>query len=276
MNSLMCGSYRLSLGRPLVMGIVNLTPDSFSGDGRPGFAAIEHARQQLEAGADMLDIGAESSRPGADPVSLNEELARLKPVLAEVTGWGVPISIDTYKPEVMRFALHEGVSIINDIAALRQLGAMAAVAASDCAICLMHMQGEPRNMQASPHYQDVVEEVEGFLNNRVAACEAAGIARNRLMLDPGFGFGKTLEHNLELFRGMGRLHEINLPLLVGVSRKRMLGDLTGQAVEQRMAASVVAAVMAAEQGAQIIRVHDVAATKDGLAVWSALRNNARK
>ena len=258
------------------MGIVNLTPDSFSGDGRPGYAGIEHARQQLEAGADILDVGAESTRPGAEPTTLDEEIFRLKPVLEEVVRWGVPISVDTYKPEVMRFAVSAGASIINDIAALSQPGAIAAVVHSDCAICLMHMRGDPRNMQSSPHYEDVVKEVGDFLRDRVVACEEAGVARDRLIVDPGFGFGKTLEHNLELFHGMETLHEIGLPLLVGMSRKRMLGDLTGQAVGERKVASVTAAVMAAEQGAQIVRVHDVAATKDGLAVWSALRNNAKR
>jgi dihydropteroate synthase len=268
---LQCGTYTLSLDTPLVMGIVNLTPDSFSGDGCSTTAAIAHAQRQWEAGADILDMGAESSRPGADPVSLEEEIARLKPVLAEVVGWGVPISVDTYKPEVMRLAVGMGASIINDIAALRKPGAIEAVANTDCAICVMHMQGEPRNMQAAPHYKDVVGEVMSFLEERVSACEAAGISRKRLILDPGFGFGKTLEHNCELFRELVAFSSTNLPLLVGVSRKRMLGEITGRPVENRVVGSVVAAVMAAEQGAQILRVHDVAETRDALAVWAALR-----
>lgn len=253
------------------MGIVNLTPDSFSGDGRAAQAAIEHARYQVEAGADVLDLGAESSRPGADPVSLEEEISRLKPVLAEVVHWGIPISVDTYKPEVMALAADMGAALINDIAALRQPGAITAIASTECSVCLMHMQGVPRNMQLNPEYGDVLTEVGEFLEERVAACEAAGITRRRLLIDPGFGFGKTLEHNTVLFRQQHQLHSLKLPLLVGVSRKRMLGEITGRGLPtERVVASAVAAVLAAQQGAHILRVHDVAATCDALAVWQSL------
>lgn len=254
------------------MGIVNLTPDSFSGDGLAGQtrAALEHARAQWQAGADMLDLGAESTRPGAQPTSLDEELERLLPVLEGMQDWGVPVSIDTYKPPVMAAALAAGASMINDINGLRSPGALEAVAASDCGICLMHMQGESLHMQQAPVYGDVVAEVEGFLAQRLAVCEQAGIARDRLVLDPGFGFGKTLEHNLRLFAHLPRLAVADLPLLVGVSRKSMLGAITGRPVAERLAASLGAAVVAAAKGARIIRVHDVAATRDALAVWSAI------
>lgn len=270
-REMQCGGYTLNLKTPLVMGIVNVTPDSFSGDGCSAADAINHAREQLEAGADILDVGAESSRPGSEPVPLEEELTRLKPILSEVLRWGVPISVDTYKPQVMRWAADLGVAIINDIAALRLPGSMEAVSGHDCSICLMHMQGEPRNMQLDPQYQDVSTEVWDFLAQRVNACESAGIHRSRLILDPGFGFGKSLKHNCELFQSMNQRPLGYLPLLVGVSRKRMLGEITGSPIDERLLPSVVAAVMAAEQGARILRVHDVAATCEGLAVWSALR-----
>lgn len=272
MKILHCGSYPLSLARPLVMGIVNLTPDSFSGDGLAGHgaAALEHARAQLEAGADILDLGAESTKPGIAPTSLQEELDRLLPVLEVVSTWGVPVSVDTYKPQVMAAALAAGASMINDINGLRAPGAVAAVAGSDCAICLMHMQGEPRHMQESPVYGDVVAEVREFLAERVEACRQAGIAEERLVLDPGFGFGKTVAHNLGLFANLPRLVVDDLPLLVGVSRKSMLGAVTGRPVQERLAASLAAAVLAAARGARIIRVHDVAETRDALAIWSAI------
>lgn len=272
MTILRCGHFRLSLDRPLVMGIVNLTPDSFSGDGVVGDVdrAIGHARQQFEAGADILDIGAESSRPGAIPTSEGEELRRLLPVLKAVTGWGVPVSVDTYKPAVMRAALEAGATMINDITGMVQPEALAAVAGSNCAVCVMHMQGEPGTMQQTPHYRDVVAEVRFFLVAAVARCRQVGIADERLVLDPGFGFGKTLDHNLSLFRALTAAGVDNLPILVGVSRKSMLGAITGRPVEQREAASVAAALLAAQKGAKIIRVHDVAATRDALAVWSAI------
>lgn len=273
MSFLRCGAYRLSLERPLIMGIVNLTPDSFSGDGvgDDRAAAIAHAEAQRAAGADILDLGAESSRPGAAAVPADVEIARLLPVLHALRDWGVPLSVDTAKPEVMRAALDAGAAIINDIAALRAPGALAAVAASEAGICLMHMQGEPRTMQADPRYGDVVAEVRAFLAARLAACAAAGIARERLLVDPGFGFGKTVEHNYALLRELRRFDELGVPVLAGLSRKSMLGAVTGRPNgAARTHASVAAAVLAAERGAKIVRVHDVAATKDALAVLAAL------
>lgn len=272
MNNIRCGKYTLRADRPLVMGIVNLTPDSFSGDGMASDIerAVGHARQQLDAGADILDLGAESSRPGAIPTPLSEELDRLLPVLERIVDWGVPVSVDTYKPQVMKAALAAGADMINDIAGLRVPGALEAVAGSDCGLCLMHMLGEPLTMQAAPVYGDVVAEVGAFLTARVAACRAAGIANERIVLDPGFGFGKTLVHNLALFRALPKFAQDGCPVLVGVSRKSMLGAITGRPVEQRMPASITAAVLAAARGAAILRVHDVAETKDALAVWAAI------
>ena len=254
------------------MGIVNLTPDSFSGDGVGNDVshAIAHALAQVEAGADILDIGAESSRPGAPPVLASEELARLLPVLHVLRDAPVPVSVDTAKPEVMAAVLAQGAAMINDIAALQAPGAVAAVAAADAAVCLMHMQGEPRSMQASPVYGDVVAEVKAFLAARAAACVAAGIDKERIVLDPGFGFGKTLEHNLALLRQLADFRDLGFPVLAGMSRKSMLGAITGRPVEQRVAASVAAALLAVERGAAIVRVHDVAATRDALAVLQAL------
>jgi dihydropteroate synthase len=258
------------------MGIVNLTPDSFSGDGvgDDAHAAIAHAEVQRAAGADILDLGAESSRPGAAPVPADVEIARLLPVLRAVRDWGLPVSVDTMKPEVMRMAIGEGAVLINDITALQTPGALEAVAASDVGICLMHMQGEPRTMQAQPHYTDVVAEVRDFLAARIAACESAGIARERLLIDPGFGFGKTVEHNYTLLRELRRFDELGVPVLAGLSRKSMLGAVTGQPNGvARVHASVAAAVLAVERGARIVRVHDVAATKDALAVLAAMEGS---
>ncbi len=272
MTTLYCGTYRLALDRPRIMGIVNLTSDSFSGDGvgDDARAAIAQAEIQHKAGADILDLGAESSRPGAAPVPVELEVGRLLPVLRAVRDWGVPVSVDTTKPEVMRIAIAEGAALINDIAALQAPGALGAVAASGVGICLMHMQGEPRTMQASPHYDDVVVEVRDFLAARVAACEAAGIAKERLLVDPGFGFGKTVDHNYTLLRELRRFEELGVPVLAGLSRKSMLGAVTGQPNgAARLPASVAAAVLAVERGARIVRVHDVAATKDALAVLAA-------
>lgn len=255
------------------MGIVNLTSDSFSGDGvgSDARAAIAHAEAQRAAGADILDLGAESSRPGAAPVPVDEEIARLLPVLRAVRDWGLPVSVDSTKPEVMRMAIAEGAALINDIAALRTPGALEAVAGSEVGICLMHMQGEPRTMQANPWYEEVVEEVHAFLTARLIACQAAGIAKERLLVDPGFGFGKTVAHNYRLLRELRRFTELGVPVLVGLSRKSMLGAVTGQPNGvARMPASVAAAVLAVERGARIVRVHDVAATKDALAVWAAM------
>ncbi len=273
---LRCGKFALTLDRPLVMGIVNVTPDSFSGDGLASDTAraIDYARAQIAAGADLLDLGAESSRPGAVPTPLDEELRRLMPVLAALTGCGVPISVDTYKPEVMRAALAGGASMINDIYGLRMHGALAAVAASDCAVCLMHMQGEPLSMQSGPDYQDVVAEVRRFFCERVSVAQAAGIAQDRLVLDPGFGFGKSLAHNLQLLRGLSTVGVDGLPLLAGLSRKSMLGAMTGRPVGDRLSASLAAALLAVQGGARIVRVHDVAATRDVLAVWQAVAAGA--
>lgn len=272
MNEFHCGKYTLKLDRPLVMGIVNLTPDSFSGDGLGNDLerAVAHARRQMEAGADILDLGAESSRPGAVPTPLAEELDRLLPVLERIVGWGVPVSVDTYKPQVMLAALAAGAAMINDIAGLRDPEALAVAAESDCGLCLMHMLGEPLTMQAAPAYGDVVAEVEAFLVERVAACRAVGIAAERITVDPGFGFGKTLEHNLALFRALPMLADRGWPVLVGVSRKSMLGAITGRPAESRLPAGIAAAVLAAQRGAAILRVHDVAETVDALAVWSAI------
>jgi dihydropteroate synthase len=272
MNTLHCASYRLALDRPLVMGIVNLTPDSFSGDGLAGDVArgIAHARYQFDAGADILDIGAESTRPGAQPATEDEELARLLPVLEEVGRWGVPISVDTYKPGVMRAAIRAGAAMINDIGGMLDPAALEAVATSDCGVCVMHMQGQPGTMQQAPVYRDVVAEVDAFLAAAVERCRFAGIADQRIVVDPGFGFGKTLEHNLALFRALTASARGPFPVLVGVSRKTMLGQITGRPVGERMPASIAAAMLAAQKGAKIIRVHDVAATRDALAVWAAI------
>ncbi|MBZ0144875.1 MAG: dihydropteroate synthase [Rhodocyclaceae bacterium] len=271
---LLCGKFRLSLERPLVMGIVNTTPDSFSDGGRYAdpAQAVAHARQLVEEGADILDIGGESSRPGAQSVSVEEELRRVLPVIEALAGDGIPLSIDTVKVEVMRRAIAAGAAIINDIAALRGPGALEAAAETGAAVCLMHMQGEPRTMQADPHYGDVVAEVHSFLAQRVASAQTAGIARERIIVDPGFGFGKRLEHNVVLLRQLARFGDLGACVLAGLSRKSMLGEITGRKVSQRDTASVVAALLAARNGARILRVHDVAATKDALAIWAAVEN----
>ncbi len=254
------------------MGIVNVTPDSFSDGGAylDAPAAIAHAQRLVEEGADILDIGGESTRPGAAPVSAEQELVRVIPVLRGLRNIGVPISVDTLKTEVMRAALDEGATIINDITALSAPGAMQAVAASDAAVCLMHMQGEPRTMQAEPHYDDVVTEVKTYLAERLGAVLAHGIARERVILDPGFGFGKRLEHNLALLRGLEQIASLGLPVLSGWSRKSSLGLITGKPASDRLAASLAAAILSVRHGASIVRVHDVAATKDALAVVQAV------
>lgn len=271
-QELHCGRFRLSLARPLVMGIVNLTPDSFSDDGLGGDVerAVAHARAQWEAGADILDVGVESSRPGAVPTPEDEELRRLIPVVSRIAEWGVPVSVDTYKPAVMRAAIAAGASLFNDISGLRHPGAIDVLRESDCGVCIMHMQGEPGSMQAAPDYESVVDEVSGYLLARAQACREAGIAAGRIVLDPGFGFGKTLAHNLALFRALTVMAAEDYPLLVGVSRKSMIGAITGRAVSERMPGSVAAAVLAASKGAKILRVHDVAATVDALKVWAAI------
>ena len=254
------------------MGIVNLTDDSFSGDGLRAQVdtAVAQGMRLVDEGADILDLGAESSRPGAVPVPAQQELERLLPVIAALRDLGVPLSVDTVKPEVMSAALAAGADMINDIAALQAPGALAAVAASPAAICLMHMQGQPRSMQADPRYGDVVAEVADFLVERVAACASVGIARERIVIDPGFGFGKTLAHNLALLRHLDRLVDFGLPVLAGISRKSMLGQVTGRPVGERVHASVAAALLAVQRGAALVRVHDVAATRDALAVLQAI------
>lgn len=269
-NPLYCGRFTLELDRPAVMGIVNLTPDSFSGDGvaKDISAALRRVDAQIQAGADVIDLGAESSRPGAMPLAQDDELARLLPVLRALRDTPVPISVDTYKPDVMKAALDEGASIINDINAFRANGAIEVVKGRECALCVMHMQGAPLVMQAAPEYRDVVAEVADFLDGRLAELESMGIARSRCWIDPGFGFGKRLIHNLSLVGGLPGFAKI-APTLVGVSRKSMLGELTGRAVEERLVASVVAASYAALSGAAVVRVHDVAATRDGLAIAMA-------
>lgn len=273
---LYCGKFQLDLSRPLVMGIVNVTPDSFSDGGRhlQRDAALAHARQLIEEGADMLDIGGESTRPGAAAVGVQEELDRVLPVLEGLRGAAVPLSVDTRKPEVMRAVLAAGADMINDVNALREPEALAAVASSNAAVCLMHMQGDPESMQFEPHYRDVLSEVMTFLRMRMAMVQAAGIARERIVLDPGFGFGKTLAHNVALLHGLGAFADLGVPVLAGLSRKSMLGALTGQPVERRLAASVAAALLAVERGARIVRVHDVRATVDALKVWQAVNQQA--
>jgi len=269
-----CGRFVLDAGPPLIMGIVNLSDDSFSGDGLHGNTdlAVAQGRRMIDEGAHILDLGAESSRPGAEPVPVQQEIDRLAPVIEGLRDCGAPLSIDTAKPEVMRFALAAGVDMINDIHALRAPGALELVAASRAAVCLMHMQGDPGTMQDDPRYADVVVEVAEFLAERVAAAEAVGIALNRIAVDPGFGFGKTLEHNIELLRRLGELVVPGLPLLVGLSRKSVLGLLTGRAAHERIHAGVAANVLAVLRGARIVRVHDVAATRDALAVLQAVED----
>ncbi len=255
------------------MGIVNVTPDSFSDGGRhlQSDAALAHARQLIDEGADILDIGGESSRPGARPVGVQEELDRVMPVIEGLRTAPVPISVDTCKPEVMRVVLAAGASMINDINALQEPAALEAMAAGDAGVCLMHKQGVPQTMQSEPRYQDVVGEIKAFLRDRIGAAQAAGVARERIVIDPGFGFGKTLAHNLELLRRLGEFEDLGAPLLVGLSRKSMLGALTGQEAAYRLPASIAAALLAVEQGARIVRVHDVRATADAIKVWMAVK-----
>lgn len=270
-----CGKFQFDLARPLVMGIVNVTPDSFSDGGRHAStaAAIAHAVQLLEDGADILDIGGESTRPGAAEVGEQEELDRVLPVIEGLRGIAVPVSIDTWKPKVMQAALDAGASMVNDINALQAAAALEAVAGCGAAVCLMHKQGAPQTMQQQPQYRDVISEVSEFLSQRMAVAEAAGIARDRIVLDPGFGFGKTLAHNLALLRQLETFCAWGVPVLAGLSRKSMLGAITGRDVGERQAASVAAALLAVQRGAAIVRVHDVRETVDALKVWNAINNN---
>lgn len=283
---LQCGRYRLALPlpssmtlkeecRPQVMGILNVTPDSFS-DGGNFYSletALSRAEQMIAEGVDMIDIGGESSRPGAVPLSVEEELARVMPVLYALRDCGKPLSIDTYKPEVMREAIAAGVDMINDINGFRAVDqeTWRVIQDSDCALCIMHMQNQPQAMQIKPQYEDVLLEVTTFLQERVHVITQLGIDRSRLCIDPGFGFGKTLEHNLALLKNMGTLQaSLDLPLLAGLSRKSMLGAITGKATDDRLAASLAAALFAVANGAQILRVHDVGQTVDALKVWQAI------
>ncbi len=254
------------------MGIVNLTDDSFSGDGLGSNVdqAIDHGLRLLKEGADILDIGAESSRPGAHAVPVDMEIQRLLPVIRKLMDCGVPISIDTTKPTVMRAVVDAGVDMINDINALRAKGALEIVATSKAAVCLMHMQGSPATMQAAPQYVDVVADVRSFLMERTAAANAAGILRDRIVIDPGFGFGKTLDHNLALLRHLRDLEPLGLPVLVGMSRKSMLGSLTGRDNGERVSAGIAAHVLAVQRGARVVRTHDVAATVDALTLVNAV------
>lgn len=268
-----CAKFQLALNRPHVMGIVNVTPDSFSDGGQfvQTSAAVEHAFALIEQGADILDVGGESTRPNATPVPLQEELDRVIPVIGELARHvQVPISIDTYKPAVMAAAIRAGATIVNDVRALQEPGAIEAVAASDVAVCLMHMQGTPQTMQVDPAYTDVVAEVKAFLAVRAEACLQAGIAKHRILLDPGFGFGKTRAHNIRLIQELASLQDLGYPLLVGLSRKSILGQVTGQDVDARLHASVAAAVISAMKGANIVRVHDVKATVEALKVVAAI------
>ena len=269
-----CGRFQFDLSRPLVMGIVNVTPDSFSDGGLhlQHDAALIHAQQLIADGADIIDIGGESTRPGASPVSIQEELDRVMPIIEGLRASPVPISIDTCKPDVMQAAISAGAQMVNDINALQDAAAMKVAAESDVAVCLMHKQGNPQTMQQHPHYQDVVAEVSGFLRERIAAAQAAGIQRERIVIDPGFGFGKSLAHNLALLRELNKLTVHGVPVLAGLSRKSMLGALTGQDVTQRLAASVAAALIAVQRGANIVRVHDVRATVDAFRILSAVNN----
>ncbi|WP_076590934.1 dihydropteroate synthase [Herminiimonas arsenitoxidans] len=273
---LQCGRYRLSVdpaSRPLVMGVLNITPDSFSDGGKYHMldTALSHAEEMIAAGVDIIDIGGESSRPGSLAVSLKDELDRVMPLVYALRDCGKPLSIDTYKPEVMRETIAAGADMINDINGFRAAGALQAVAGSDCGLCVMHMQNDPQSMQLQPEYDDVVAEVREFLRERISLMEQAGIARDRICVDPGLGFGKNLAHNIALLKNTNQLQTaLNSPMLIGLSRKTMIGALTDKPVEQRMAGSLAGALAAVAHGARIVRVHDVAETVDALRVWQAV------
>jgi len=275
---LQCGQYSFALdgqasAMPVVMGILNVTPDSFSDGGRyQGLEfAVSHAEEMIRDGATMIDIGGESTRPGSPSVPVAEELARVMPTLYALRTLDCALSVDTCKPEVMLEAIIAGVDMINDVNGFRAPGAIEAVRDSDCGLCVMHMQATPQTMQQAPSYADVVREVIAFLNERVDTLVCAGIARERICIDPGFGFGKTVEHNYALLRQLGRIRdEVGLPVLAGLSRKSMIGAVTGRPVEERMAGSIGGALAAVAQGARIVRVHDVAETVDALKVWHAV------
>jgi dihydropteroate synthase len=269
-----CGRHRFDLSRPLVMGILNVTPDSFSDGGRyvDRARALDHARGMAADGADLIDVGGESTRPGAAPVTEEDELARVVDITATLAGEGLAVSVDTRKPAVMRSAIAAGAAMINDVAALTAPGALAACAQGGVGVCLMHMRGDPGSMQQAPTYTDVVGEVRDFLLARAGACLAAGIARERIVLDPGFGFGKTLAHNLQLLRALPELAAAGYPVMAGLSRKSSLGQITGRAAAERLPASLAAALAAVARGAAIVRVHDVRETVDALKVWRAIEH----
>jgi dihydropteroate synthase len=267
---LRCGSFQFDLSRPLVMGILNVTPDSFSDGGLYDRrdAAVRRAMQLIDEGADIIDVGGESTRPGAEPVGLEEELDRVLPVIEALRG--APISIDSFKPGVIKAAISAGAVMVNDINALQDHDAMKAVSMSDAAVCLMHKQGNPQTMQHQPEYGDVVSEVMDFLKDRIDAAIASGIAPDRIVIDPGFGFGKTLAHNLALLRNLAEFSKLQVPILAGLSRKSMLGLITGKDAQNRMASSVAAALIAVQRGASILRVHDVRETVDAIKIWDAV------
>jgi dihydropteroate synthase len=268
-----CAGKTLDLSYPQVMGVLNVTPDSFSDGGRfmTPEAAVAQARIMADEGAAVIDVGGESTRPGAAPVSVEEELRRVIPVIAAIAAaLPVVISVDTRKPEVMRAAVAAGAGLINDVSALQEEGALATAAQLEVPVCLMHMQGEPRTMQAAPHYEDVVAEVRAFLMGRVAACEQAGIPRGRLLIDPGFGFGKGLEHNLLLLKHLDTFKDLALPMVVGVSRKSMIGEVLKVPAAQRLYGSIALATLAVWQGAALIRAHDVAATVQAIKLTAAV------
>ena len=271
---LLCGRFEFSLERPLVMGILNVTPDSFSDGSRhlETDAAIAHGLKLVSEGADIIDIGAESTRPGAAPVSLHEEIDRLLPVIEGLRDCGAAISVDTFKPEVMQGVLDAGADMINDIYGFRRPGALEAVAASYCGLCVMHMQGEPRTMQEAPQYDDVVSEVREFLLERIGAIRQHGMHPRRILLDPGFGFGKTVQHNYELLRRLPELFLDDYPWLVALSRKSMIGHVVGREPDQRLGGSIAGALAGIARGAAMVRVHDVAQTVDALKVWAAVEN----
>ena len=275
--SLRAGAHVIDLSMPRVVGIVNVTSDSFYDGGRvDANAAIAHALRLLADGAAIVDVGGESTRPRAEPVDEEVEVARVVPIVEALAREGACVSVDTMKPAVMRAALDAGAAMINDVRALQAPGALDAAAASDAAVCLMHMLGEPRTMQDAPAYQDVVGEVRAFLGRRAHACLDAGIAADRIVVDPGFGFGKSLAHNLDLLRHVGDIAGLGFPVLVGLSRKSMIGALTGRDIDDRLAGSVAAALAAVERGARLVRVHDVRETVDALAVWQAVAQGAAR
>jgi dihydropteroate synthase len=274
-----CGRFEFQLKRPILMGIVNVTPDSFSDGGQHARteSAIRHAHSLIQEGAEIVDVGGESTRPGALAVSVQDELARVIPVIKSLLHSGAAISVDTCKPEVMQAALDVGADIINDVTGMRDPAAQRLVARhGHCGVCIMHMQGEPRTMQVAPHYNDVVSDIKTVLLEQAHALEALGVQAERLSLDPGFGFGKTVEQNYQLLANLRFIAETGYPLVLGVSRKSMIGAVTGQSVDQRLTGSITAALAGVLRGARILRVHDVRETRDALAVWHAVQDAENK